>query len=80
MCYLLIMKKEPYILGSKHYKRFIKGPCTMTEVNWRLDPSILIGPKDDTGRIANKTTIADVNDVVDTKGIKNRKNVIIIPQ
>ncbi len=55
--------KKPYILGKQPYKRYIKGPCAIGEIEYGR---ALVG-------------FADANSVIDTKGIKNREEIIVIP-
>lgn len=55
---------RPYILGNRPYKRFIKGPCTF--ITFDLSSFAI-------------TTHAGLHDSIDTKGTKNRKNIIVIP-
>ena len=57
--------EKPYILGNRPYKRFIKGPCAIKRV-------------DDLSNFAI-TTFAGSNDCIDTKGMKYRKYIIVIP-
>ena len=56
-------EKMSYILGNQPYRRYIKGPCAMGKIE---DGRAMVG-------------FADANSIIDTKGIKNRKKIIVIP-
>jgi len=58
---------DAYVLGSRPYKRFLKGPCELTEYI----------PQKTTGYLVIKT-YASRTDTIDTKGIKNRKNCHVV--
>lgn len=58
------LSRKPYILGDRPYKRFIKGPCLITGHPADIYQDLL--------------SIAGPNDVIDTKGIRNRKSYWVI--